>query len=169
MSTCQSLPPLDSLSSHRPLAASGTTHGDGDGDGDDHNGLSPLDWEVTHTSPHYSFDPLRDPDTITALYSWGVVLFLKHPLGEPTKPAQTLGQLFERTSTANRNVSISAPSEVVGGPGVHGGVLVVSVGVGDEVALDDSLLRSDRVDILCMVAGVVLHLPDNTTGLLKSL
>jgi hypothetical protein len=31
------------------------------------------------------------------------------------------------------------------------------------------LLRSDRVDILCMVAGVVLHLPDNTTGLLKSL
>jgi hypothetical protein len=171
MSTCLSQPPPDSLSSHRSLAASSVTlrDRDGDGDGDDHNGLSPLEWEVTHTSPHYTFDPLRDTDTITALHNWGVELFLKHPLGEPTKPAQTLGQLFERTSTANRNISISAPSEVLVGLGVNGEVLVASVGVGDEIALEDSLLRSDRVDILCMVAGVVLHLPRNTAGALKAL
>lgn len=157
MSACLYQPPSDSVPTHRPLGAS-ITHGD------EHTGLSPLLWDVTHTSVHYTFDPARDTDTITALYKWGLELFLKHPLGEPSKPAQTLGQLFERTSTANRNVSISAPSGVVGGLGVNGGVPVMSIGVGDEVALNDSLLRSDRVDILCMVAGVVLHLPKSISG-----
>lgn len=153
-----SQPLSDSPPTHRLLAVSNIAHGD------EHTGLSPSEWEVTHTSPHYTFDPTRDTETITALYNWGVELFLKHPLGEPSKPAQTLGQLFERTSAANRELSISAPSGTVGGSRVNGGVLVASVGVGDEVAVDDSLLRSDRVDIVCMVAGVVLHLPPNAAG-----
>lgn len=161
-------------------------------------------------------------------------MFAEHPLGEPLKIAQNLGQILRRGSVVESS-SISAPSLAVSripvdstlrypdvvpdgvgvGDGVGDGdgvgvvstggwmsnvlraafygaadgsrrqsapvgrgneretaqererekkrevVESVSVGVGSGLAVQDTLLRSDRVDMLCMVAAVLFHDPPN--------
>ena len=47
-----------------------------------HPGLSSEEWEVQHTSAAFSFDAIRDTETVNRLYAWGVGMFLKFPLGE---------------------------------------------------------------------------------------
>ena len=188
---------------------------------------------------HFTFDRFEDLKVVNCMHNWTLKMFAEHPLGEPLKIAQNLGQILRRGSVVESS-SISAPSLAVPripvvdgtlrspdvvpnsvGVGVGDGdgdgvvstggwmsnvlraafygaadgtrrqsapvgrgneretaqerekekekergrekevVESVSVGVGSGLAVQDILLRSDRVDVLCMVAAVLFHDPPN--------
>ena len=116
--------------------------------------ISLIDWDLTFATNLCKFDRKKDSNYITTLHEQAVTLFSKCPLGDPIKPGQTLGQLFERFES-NKLMSISAPCEGI--VTVRDTRPSVSVGVGDGVAYNESLLRCDRVDIICMIAAVIFH------------
>ena len=126
--------------------------------GSEHPGLSSEDWEVRHTSEEFTFDEVNDTETIQKMFHHGVSLFLKHPFGDVTKSTLTLSQLLEKIESNEESISatlihtipIKKSKNILR-------KMMTSQGVGDDIALTDKLLRSDRADILCMVAGVVVH------------
>jgi hypothetical protein len=116
--------------------------------------ISLLDWDLRFATNQCKFDPKKDSNLITKLHDHAVMLFSKFPLGDPIKPTQTLGQLFQRLES-QKLMSVAAPCEGV--VTVRDTKLSISVGVGDDVAQLESLLRCDRVDINCMIAVVIYH------------
>jgi hypothetical protein len=125
-----------------------------DTDGTVSEEISLRDWDLRFATNQCKFDPKKDSNFITKLHNHAVILFSKFPLGDPVKPTQTLGQLFQRLES-QKLMSVSAPCEGV--VTVQDTKLSISVGVGDDVAQLESLLRCDRVDINCVIAAVIYH------------
>ena len=126
--------------------------------GSEHPGLSSEDWEVRHTSEEFTFDEVNDTEMIQKIFHHGVSLFLKHPFGDVTKTTLTLSQLLEKIESNEESISATLIHTIPIKKSKN--ILqktMTSQGVGDDIALTDKLLRSDRADILCMVAGVVEH------------
>ena len=132
--------------------------------GSNHPGLSTHDWEVRHTSKEFTFDKIKDTEIINKLSAYAVFLFLKYPLGDIIKSTITLNELLEKVEFNKEKEkeyeSISATSVYAMNEELSNNIpkkILISVGVGDDVACSDLLYRVDRADILCMVAGVVSH------------
>ena len=126
--------------------------------GSGHPGLPSEDWEVRHTSEEFTFDEVKDTEMIIKLFNYAVSIFLKFPFGDVTKSTLTLSQLLERIESNEESISATSVHTI---PIKKSKNIqqkkMTSVGVGDDIALNDKLLRSDRADILCMVAGVIVH------------
>ena len=149
--------------------------------GTSHPGLSTHEWEVRHTSPYYTFDSVKDRDTINKLWEWAVGLFLNCPLGDPIKHTQTLHDLLSQISSAEVSISATVPfvhidpnnndnnnnnnvkknnknkNNSKNNNQYPQNIELISIGVGEGIALNDLLLRCDRADVLCMVAAVIVH------------